>query len=62
VLFRSVELSVEDLPPRAKVELAARHGDDGLATHDRALQVRVGIVLVTVVVVLVVGLLRREPL
>ena len=56
----AVELAVEDLFPWAEVEPAGGDGDDDLAAHDGALEVRVGVVLAAVVPVLIVGLLRRE--
>ena len=37
----AVELSVEDLLPRAEVETAVSHRDDHLASHDLALQVSI---------------------
>ena len=50
----AVELAVEDLFPRAEVELAAGDGDDRFAAHDRPLQVGVGIVLAGKVVFVLV--------
>src|SRR5262245_29659724 len=46
----AVELAVEDLLPRAEVELPLRHRDHHLAAHDLALVVRVGVVLAGAVV------------
>src|SRR5581483_4565966 len=51
----AVELAVEDLLPRAEVELAARDRDDDLAPHDLPLQVGVGVVLAGVVVAVLLG-------
>ena len=53
----AVELAVEDLLPRAEVELALGDGHDDLAAHDLPLQVGVGVVLAGAVVVVV---LRRR--
>src|SRR5436309_3010962 len=41
----TIELGIEDLLPRAEIELAVGDGQNHLMTHDRALQMRVGIVL-----------------
>ena len=57
----AVELAVEDLLPRAEVELAVGDRDDDFAAHDLALEVRVGVVLAGAVVVVGAGrLVRRE--
>ena len=60
----AVELAVEDLLPRAEVELALGDRDDDLAAHDLPLQVGVGVVLAGAVVVVVVrvGVERGELL
>jgi len=46
----TIELVVEDVLPRAKVQLSISYGDDNLAPHDLPLQMRVGVVLAGVVV------------
>ncbi len=48
----AVELAVEDLLPRAEVELAIGDGDHHFPAHDLALEVGVGVVLVPVMAVL----------
>ena len=53
----AVELAVEDLLPRAEVELALGDGHDDLPAHDLPLHVGVGVVLAGAVVV--VGFGRR---
>src|SRR5581483_8884447 len=50
----TVELAVEDLFPRSKVELALGNGHDDFPAHDLSLQVGVGVVLTRSVVVVVV--------
>src|SRR6516162_6403016 len=45
LLAAAVELAVEDLFPRAEVELSLRHRDDDLPPHDLALVMRVAVVL-----------------
>lgn len=62
LLTFAVELTVEDLFPGAEIEPALRDRDDNLPAHDRAFQVRVGVVLGGVVPVLAVGLLRGQLL
>src|SRR5207244_11590476 len=54
-----VELGVEDLLPRAEVELPLRDRQDHLVVDQRALQVRVGVVLTRLVVAVVAW--RGEP-
>ena len=54
-LRRGRRIRVEDLLPRAEVQLTAGDGDHDFAAHDRALEMRVGIVLGTVV-----GVLRMQ--
>src|SRR5439155_23465242 len=54
-----VELGVEDLLPRAEVELPLRDRQDHLVVDQRALQVRVGVVLTRLVVAIVA---RRRQL
>src|SRR5688500_13123960 len=49
-LTPSVELGVEHLLPRAEIERAVGDRDDHLMAHDRALQVRVSVVLAGLVV------------
>ena len=56
----AVELAVEDLLPGTEVQSAFRDRDHHLTSHDLALEMRVGVVLETVVVVLGVRLLRRQ--
>jgi len=56
----SVELTIENLLPRAKVELSSSHGHYDLAAHDRALEVGVGVVLGAVVSVLGMGMFGGE--
>ena len=51
----AVKFAVEDLFPRAEIEAAARDGNDNLPSHDRPLQVSVGIVLADIVTVLRYG-------
>ena len=46
----AVKLAVEDLFPRAEVELAARDGDGDLSAHDLALQVGIAVVFAGLVV------------
>src|SRR5258705_1622644 len=64
LLAAAVELAVEDLLPRAEVELAAGDRHDRLAPHDLALVVRVGVVLArpVVMVALRAGIERRQLL
>ena len=50
----AVELAVEDLFPRPKIELAISDGDDDFAAHDLAFHVGVGVVFAGAVV-LVLG-------
>src|SRR4051812_16866801 len=45
LLASAIELGVEDLLPRAEVELALGDRHHHLVSHDRALQMRVGVVL-----------------
>src|SRR6266511_2267032 len=40
----AIELSVEDLLPRSEIQLARRDRHHHLVSHQRALQVRVGVV------------------
>src|SRR5476649_85911 len=56
----AIELAVENLFPGPEVEAAGGDGHDALPPHDRALEMRVGVVLVSVVIVLRVRLLGRE--
>jgi hypothetical protein len=57
----AVELAIEDLFPRAKVERAFGDGDDNLAAHNLAFEMRVGVVFPgAVVVVLRRRFMRRE--
>src|SRR5216684_5364799 len=60
----AVEFAVEDLLPRAEVELAARDRDHHLAAHDLPLVMRVPVVLAGAVVVvpLRAGIERRQLL
>src|SRR5262245_37901862 len=60
----AVEFPVENLLPRAEVELPPGDGDDDLPPHDLALQVGVGVVLPRAVVMVVVGIRveRGQPL
>ena len=51
----AVELAVEDLFPRAEVELAVGDGDDDLAAHDLAFHVGVGVVFAGAVVMVARG-------
>src|SRR5688500_17207002 len=56
-----VEFGVEDLLPRAEIQLAVRDRDDDLPAHDLALEVGVGVVLArAVVAVLARRLVRGE--
>lgn len=59
---KSIELAVKDLLPRSEVESPTGDGHHHLSTHDRALEVRVGIILSAVVFVLRIGLFRSESL
>ncbi len=52
-----IQLVVEDLLPRAKVQLAICNGTYNLSSHDGSLQVSIGIILIAFVLVLAVGLL-----
>jgi len=56
----SVEFSVENLLPRAKVELSRCHSYYDLAAHDRAFEVGVSVVLGAVVSVLGMGMFGGE--
>src|SRR5262249_558753 len=60
----AVELAVEDLLPRAEVQLALRDRHDDLTAHDLPLQVGVGVVLAGAVVVVHAGVRveRGQPL
>src|SRR5262249_19740204 len=59
----AVELGVEDLPPGAEVELAARDGDAHFAPHHLPLQVRIRVVLASAIVaVLARGCVRGKTL
>ena len=49
----AVEFAVENLLPRAEVELAVGDGDHDFAAHDLPLQVGVGVVLAGAVVAVV---------
>jgi hypothetical protein len=51
----AIELAVEDLFPRAEVELAFGDGDDDLAAHDLPFHVGVGIVFAGAVVLVLGG-------
>ena len=58
----AVELPVENPLPGAKIKPAVGHRDHHLATHDLALQVRIGVVLTgSVVPILVNRRMRRQP-
>ncbi len=57
-----VELPVKDLFPRTEIQLAFRYGYDDLAPHNRTLQVRIGIILSIVMIVLGRRLVRRQLL
>jgi hypothetical protein len=58
-----VELTVEDLFPRPKVEIAISNGDHHLASHDLALQVGVSVVLTgAIVAVMGDGFMRGKLL
>ena len=58
-----VEFAVEDLFPRSEVQLAVRDCHDHLASHDLTLDVRVRIILTSIVVaVLVNWFMRYKPL
>ena len=63
-LFPSpIEFSVEDLFPRAEVQLRVGDGNDNFAAHHLALDMRVRVVFSGVVVaVLTCGLVRDQPL
>ena len=50
----AVELAVEDLLPGTEIELAVGDGDDDLPAHHLPLDVRVGVVLAGVVVMVAV--------
>ena len=56
----SVELTIENLLPRAKIELALGHSHNDLAAHDCALEVGVSVVLAAIVRVLGMGMLGGE--
>ena len=56
----SVEFTVEDLLPGSEVELASRYGNDRLSAHYAAFEMGIGVILVSVVPVLRIGLFRRE--
>src|SRR5262249_35079996 len=58
----AVELGVEDLLPRPKVEASLGDREDDLMRHELTLQVRVRIVLTVVVAVLRNRLVRCEAL
>ena len=51
----AIELTVEDLFPRAEVELALGDGHDDLAAHDLAFHVGVGVVLAGAVMAVLAG-------
>ena len=57
---QAVEFAVKNLLPRTEVEATAGHGDNDLAAHDAALEVRVGVVLRAIVTVLAVRFFRGE--
>jgi hypothetical protein len=48
----SVEFAVEDLLPRAEIELTARNGDYHFAAHDLPFQMRIGVVFARAVVMI----------
>lgn len=56
----SVELTIENLLPGAKIELSSCHSYYDLTAHDCALEVGVSVVLGAVVSVLGMGMLRGE--
>ena len=50
-----VELVIENVFPRAEMQLAARNGDDDFTAHDLAFVVGVGVVFAGAVVVISLG-------
>src|SRR6202030_573292 len=59
----AVEFAVEDLFPRAEVELAVCDCDHYLAAHHLALMMRVAVVLAGAIVMIALGarVVRRQP-
>jgi len=56
----AIELPVKDLFPRTKIQATARHGNDAFPAHDRTLEMRVGVILGAIVLVLGVGFFRGK--
>src|SRR5262245_30329372 len=48
----SVEFAVKDLLPRVEVEFAPGDGDDNLASHDLAFEIRIGVVFAGAIVMI----------
>ena len=59
----AVELAVEDLLPRPKVEISVTDGDNYFPAHDLAFEVRIAVVLTsTIVTVMVYRFVRGKLL
>src|SRR5262245_5667715 len=56
----AVELAVEDLLPRAKIEFALGNGDDNFPPHHLSFYVRIGIVFAGIVVAILLDWFMRR--